>query len=247
VVQRDDLTAVTAAEGGLISQLTGDPGRARELHWQALNLADRLGDADTVIASCHDLGRLARWQGGKDHESPEYWYRRALTLAERQGDGEAVTACAQQLVLAAARMDDAGRVTELLAQNPLLMGRMNTGERVDPGLARYRGRLGTNLTRGGRPDEALGFTAASMLAWLEIDFQQAEEQMEWLRRQRAELGGERFAELLTEYLDASLVAAVLDVVADEQADRGVAEGAGTARSAPVNAQDDSDQDAQHDQ
>lgn len=215
VMQRDNLTAVTAAEGGLISQLTGEPGRARELHWQALNLADRLGDTDTVIASCRDLGRLARWQGGKDHESPEYWYRRALTLAERQGDGEAVMACAQQLVLAAARMGDAARVTELLAQNPLLIGRMNTGRRVDPGLARHRGRLGTNLTRGGRPDEALGFTAASMLAWLEIDFQQAEEQKEWLRRQRAELGGERFAELLAEYLDASLVAAVLDVVADE--------------------------------
>jgi tetratricopeptide (TPR) repeat protein len=247
VMQRDDLTAATAGEGGLISQLTGDPGRARELHWQALNLADRLGDTDTVIASCRDLGRLARWQGGKDYESPEYWYRRALNLAERQGDSEAVAACAQQLVLAAARMGDAARVTELLAANPLLIGRLNTGLRVDSGLARYWGRLGTNLTRGGRPDEALGFTAASMLAWLEIDFQQAAGQKEWLRRQRAELGGERFAELLTEYLDASLVAAVLDVVANEQADRSVAEGAGPARSAPVHAQGDGGQDAQHDQ
>jgi hypothetical protein len=144
-------------------------------------------------------------------------------------------------------MGDAARVTELLAANPLLIGRLNTGLRVDSGLARYWGRLGTNLTRGGRPDEALGFTAASMLAWLEIDFQQAAGQKEWLRRQRAELGGERFAELLTEYLDASLVAAVLDVVANEQADRSVAEGAGPARSAPVHAQGDGGQDAQHDQ
>jgi tetratricopeptide (TPR) repeat protein len=247
VLQSDDLTAVTAGEGGLISQLTGDPARARDLHWQALNLADRLGDTDTVIASCRDLGRLARWQGGKDHESPEYWYRRALTLAERQGDTEAMTACAQQLVLAAARVGDSGRVTELLGENPLLIGRLNPGWRVDPGLARYWGRLGTNLTRGGRPDEGLGFTAASMLAWLEIDFQQAEGQKEWLRRQRAELGGARFAEHLAEYLDASLVAAVLDVVAGEQADSGVAEGAGPARSAPVHAQGDSDQDAEDDQ
>jgi tetratricopeptide (TPR) repeat protein len=243
VLQRDDLTAVTAREGGLISQLTGDPARARELHWQALNLADRLGDTDTVIASCRDLGRLARWQGGKDHESPEYWYRRALALAEPQGDSEAMTACAQQLVLAAARMGDAARVSELLAANPLLIGRLNTGLRVDPGLARYWGRLGTTLTQGGRPDEALGFTAASMLAWLEIDFRQAEAQKEWLRRQRAELGGERFAELLAEYLDASLVAAVLEVVADE----GVAEGAVPARSAQGHAQGDSGQDDQDDQ
>ena len=53
--------------------------------------------------------------------------------------------------------------------------------------------------------------------------------------------------MLAEYLDASLVAAVLDVVADEQADSGVAQGAGTARSAPVHAQGDSDQDAEDDQ
>gem|GEM_PF-1401803 len=247
VLQRDDLTAVTAAEGGLISQLTGDPARARELHWQALNLAERLGDTGTLIASCRDLGRLARWQGGRDHESPEYWYRRALALAEPQGDGEAMTACAQQLVLTATRMGDAAWVGELLAANPLLIGRLNTGLRVNPGLARYWGRLGTNLTLGGRPDEALGFTAASMFAWLEVDFRQAEGQKEWLRRQRAELGGERFAELLTDYLDTSLVAAVLEVVADEQADGGVAEGAAPARSAPVDAQRDGGQDDQDDQ
>ena len=143
-------------------------------------------------------------------------------------------------------MGDAARVSELLAANPLLIGRLNTGLRVNPGLARYWGRLGTNLTQGGRPDEALGFTAASMLAWLEIDFRQAEEQKEWLRRQRAELGGERFAELLAEYLDASLVAAVLEV-ADEQADGGVAEGDVPARSAQGHAQGDSGQDDQDDQ
>ena len=242
-VQQDDLTAVTAEEGGLISQLTGHPERARELHWQALNLADRAGDTDTVIATCRDLGRLARWQGGKDFESPEYWYRRAVTLAERRGDSEAMTACAQQLVLAAARVGDGALVTELLAANPLLVGRMHTGQRADPGLARHRGRMGTRLTRGGRPDEALGFTAASMLAWLEIDLQQAQEQKEWLRRQRAELGGERFADLLAEYLDASLVAAILDVVAEDQPDGG----ADTAGSAPEQAQGDGGQDPDNDE
>lgn len=238
----NDLIALTAAEGGLISQLTGDPAEARTLHWRALDLADRLGDTGTVIASCRDLGRLARWQGGQDHESPEYWYRRALTLAEQKGDAVAVTACAQQLVLAAARIGDAARVTELLDGNPRLMRPMNTGRPVNPELARSWGRLGTSLTLDGRPDEALGFTAASMLAWLEIDRKQADEQKEWLRRQRAEIGGERFAGLLAEYLDASLVDAVLDVVADEQADGGVA-----AQSAPIHAQSDDGQDSQHDQ
>lgn len=247
VVQRTDLLAMTAEEGGLISQLTGDPGRARELHRQALTLAERVGDVVTVTASCRDLGRLARWQGGKDHESPEYWYRRALTLAEQRDDRTAMAACAQQLVLAAARMGDAAQVTELLAGDPLLVGRMSTGQRVEPGLARRRGRLGMTLTRDGRPDEALGFTAASMLAWLETDHQQAQEQKQWLRRQRAELGGERFAELLADYLDADLAGAVLDILADDQqAGRGIAEDA-DASSAPVDAQDDSGQDGHHGQ
>jgi hypothetical protein len=71
-LQRDDLTAETCQQGGLISQLAGDPARARELHWQALNLAARIGDQDAMIASCRDLGRLARWKRDEGHESPEY-------------------------------------------------------------------------------------------------------------------------------------------------------------------------------
>ena len=69
------------------------------------------------------------------------------------------------------------------------------------------------------------------------------------------IGGERFAELLAEYLDASLVAAVLEVVADEQAygDEGTDparygdEGVVPARSAQGYAQGDGGQDDQDDQ
>jgi tetratricopeptide (TPR) repeat protein len=246
VLQQDDLTAVTCQEGGLISQLTGDPDRARELHQEALRLASRLDDAVTVLASCRDLGRLARWPGGQDHQSPESWYRRALTLADKLDDREAMTACVQQLVLAAARAGDGEQVTSLLATNSLLVGWMSPGLQLKVDVAADRGHLGAALTRGGRPDEALGFTAASMLAWLESDRQRADEQREWLGRQRAELGGERFTELLGEYLDASLAAAVLDVLVPEPDGDGSVEASGTA-STQVDAEDSHGQQAQNDQ
>jgi tetratricopeptide (TPR) repeat protein len=237
-LQRDELTAVTCQEGGIISQLTGDPGRARELHWQALSVADRIGDQDTVIASCRDLGRLARWQRDRDHESPEYWYRRALALAQQRGDGRAVAACAQQLLVTALRMADTARAEELLAAHPVLVGHLGPGPAADSGMARLRGELGAKLTMDGRPDEALGFTVASMLAWLEIDQLRAGEQQDWLRRQRAELGGERFTELLSCYLDPSFLAAVLEISEVAEAD---------AVSAEVDGEADGGQGAQHGQ
>jgi hypothetical protein len=78
-------------------------------------------------------------------------------------------------------------------------------------VARRRAELGAELTRDGRPDEALGFTAAGLLAWLEIDRQQAEQQCSWLRRQRAELGDERFTQLLAEYVEDGLLVALLEI------------------------------------
>jgi tetratricopeptide (TPR) repeat protein len=248
-LQQDDLTARTCQEGGLIGQLNGEPAETRELHGRALNLADRIGDQDTMIASCRDLGRLARWAGDDGRGSLEHWYRRALDLARQRGDGQAIAACAQQLLLAAMRAADTGRAGELLAADPVLVGSLGPDLAPDSGLARRRGELGAALTRDGRPDEALGFTTASMLAWLQIDQLRAEEQQGWLRRQRTELGRERFAELLREFLDAGIMAAVLEVA--EAGETGAAApgatGAGDAGSAEVGGEADGGQDSQHGQ
>ena len=250
-LRRDDLVARTCQEGGLISQLNGDPARARDLHWRALNLADRIGDQDTMIASCRDLGRLARWKRDESHEPPEYWYRRALDLAAERGDSRAVAACAQQLLLAALQMADIERAGTLLAAHPVLVGHLGPSLAGDPGMARRRGELGAALTRDGRPDEALGFTAASMFAWLQIDQLRAEEQQRWLRRQRAELGRERFADLLSGYLDASFLAAVLEVSEVEDTNVGSPEtgsaGTSDAGSAEVDGEADGGQAPEHGQ
>ena len=239
-LQEDDLTARTCQEGGLIGQLNAEPAETRELHWRALELAGRNGDQATMIASSRDLGRLARWDRDDGHGSLEHWYRRALDLARQHGDDRAVTACAQQLLLAAMRAADAERAGELLTAYPVLVGSLGPDLAADSGLARRRGELGAALTRDGRPDEALGFTTASMLAWLQIDQLRAAEQRGWLRRQRAELGRDRFAELLSEFLDATIRAAVLEVAEAEET--GAAPpGATGAASAEVDGEEDGSQ------
>lgn len=210
-LRRDDLIARACQEDGLASQLTGERVRARELHRRALDLAGRADDRDTGIASCRDLGRLARWEPSSDQESLEYWYRRALSLAEQAGDDRAAASCAQQLLLAAYRSGEPAQAALLRAQRPVLVAHLDADQPADSRLARQRGRLGADLTREGRPDEALGFTAASLLAWLDIDRQQVEEQRAWLRRQRAELGEERFARLLAEFAEDRLLDALLDI------------------------------------
>ena len=209
--QRDDLIGLACQEGGLVSQLAGDTAGARELHRRALNLAERVSDRGTMMASCRDLGRLARGERDEEQGSLEYWYGRALHLAEQSGDDLAVTACAQQLLLASIRAGDAERAAELIAAHPVLVGRLDENPPADAEAARRRGQLGAGLTIQGRPDEALGFTAASLLAWLVIDHQQAEQQRGWLRRQRAELGDERFTQLLAEHVEDGLLKALLEI------------------------------------
>jgi hypothetical protein len=164
-----------------------------------------------MTASCRDLGRLARWERDEEHGSLEYWYDRALFLAEQSGDGQTITACAQQLLLAAIRAGDMERAAELIAAHPLLVGPLDENSPADAGAARRHGELGAALTIEGRPDEALGFTAASLLAWLEIDRQQAEQQRGWLRLQRARLGDERFTRLLAEYVADGFLTALLEI------------------------------------
>jgi tetratricopeptide (TPR) repeat protein len=241
--RRDDLIAVACQEGGLVSQLAGDMAGARKLHRRALDLAERISDRNTMMASCRDLGRLARWERDEEHGSLEYWYGRALYLAEQSGDDLAVTACAQQLLLAAIRAGDAKQAAGLIAAHPVLVGRLDENLQAEAGAARRRGQLGAGLTIQGRPDEALGFTAASLLAWTVIDHQQTEGQCGWLRRQRAELGDERFAKLLAEYVENGLLKDLLEISLPVASDDPDADGAGGSGEADPGEADDGD-DAQ---
>ena len=197
---RPVLIAPACQEGGLISQLAGAPGHARELHRRALSQAEDAADTETVIAACRDLGRLAR-RDRRDtgEDSVESWYGRALSLAEAAGDERTAIACAQQLALSAVRRGAPEDARRLSARRPELCGPFGADEGGDDGLAEYRAGLGAEFTDSGRPDEAIGFTAASFLALIYIDAQSARQQAALLRRQRAELGTEAFAGLLAEH------------------------------------------------
>jgi len=199
-LERAVLIAPACQEGGLISQLAGDPGHARELHRRALSRAEDAADTETVIAACRDLGRLARRDGHDTGEdSVESWYGRALSLAEAAGDERTAIACAQQLALSAMRRGAPEDARRLAARWPELCGPFGENEGSDPVLAWRRADLGAEFTDSGRPDEAVGFTAVSLLALIEIDAQSAHQQAALLQRQRAELGTGAFAALLAEH------------------------------------------------
>jgi tetratricopeptide (TPR) repeat protein len=200
-LERPFLIAQACQEGGLIRQLAGDPARARELHCRALSQAEEGSDAETAIAACRDLGRLARRDGHDTGEhSVQSWYGRALSLAEAAGDEQTAIACAQQLALSAMRCGAPEDARRLSARWPELCGPFGQDEGGDDGLAECRAGLGAEFTDGGRPDEAIGFTTASFLALIDIDAQSAREQAALLQRQRAELGTEAFAGLLAEHV-----------------------------------------------
>ena len=66
---------------------------------------------------------MARWSTGTG---------RALYLAEQSGDDQAVTACAQQLLLAAIRAGDAKQAAGLIAAHPVLVARLDRTFRPKP-------------------------------------------------------------------------------------------------------------------
>jgi tetratricopeptide (TPR) repeat protein len=210
------LTGCACQEGGLIRQLTGDLDRAGELHRRALGQAEAAQDAATILASCRDLGRIARREHRDEgDDSVESWCGRALALAEMARDELAATACAQQLVLSALRRGRSADAERLRAQRPELCGPAGPDTDADPDLARRRGRIGAELTDSGRPDEAVGFTAASCVALLDVDSRTAGDQAALLQRQRAELGADVFAALLAEHAAGQLHEALMEISAPE--------------------------------
>jgi tetratricopeptide (TPR) repeat protein len=170
-------------------------GEAAVLHERALALAEAAGDREGVSRSCRDLGRLALARSAYEDAADKL--TRSLQLAKSIQDRPGAASCRQQLALAARRRGDGAAAAAWQQQDPTVWGNIPPG---DHELARERGRIGASLTLDGRPAEALGFTAASLAAWLNIDIGHAREQQGWLRHQYELLGGARFAAAVADYL-----------------------------------------------
>jgi hypothetical protein len=158
-----------------------------------------------ILASCRDLGRLARRGGGPLAGDTKSWYRRALDQAEAADDEQAAAACAQQLALEARRAGAEAAAEVLAGRWPLIWQPgpsgapgVARGSNADAELARRRRQLAASLTDEGRPDEAIWFTVGSLRA---PDQQHVQYAAGLLRRQRAILGSTVFKDLLSRYLD----------------------------------------------
>src|SRR5262249_34788431 len=141
-----------------------------------------------------DLGRLALARSA--YQDAEEQLTRSLRLAEAIQDRPGAASCRQQLALVARRRGGSAAAAAWQQHDPTVWGQVPD----DRDLAVERGRIGAWLTLDGRPAEALGFTAASMAAWLTIDIGRAWEQQGWLRYQYELLGEARFAAAAADYL-----------------------------------------------
>jgi hypothetical protein len=83
-------------------------------------------------------------------------------------------------------------------------------------MASTMSQIGAVLTESGRPDEAVSHSLSALAMRLEMRLPQASIDLHWLRRQRAALGDERFAEFLRARLDRDSVASLLQLL--ERAD-----------------------------
>ena len=169
-----------------------------------------------------DLARLA-WRTGRLDDAVA-GYETALGFAEvvRAWDVDAI-ACAQQIAVICdqlaeqASADERGRLTARAAElrerfpevirYPLDMTQTEAAAAV----ATSRAHIGAALTAAGRPDEAVGFTGASLLYQLLHQREDADRQLEVLRRQQQALG-ERIRPIMTAILTATVAQLLLEQV-----------------------------------
>jgi tetratricopeptide (TPR) repeat protein len=217
-----DLQAQSYQGLGVVAQLGDDPEAASQFHTQVTRLPGAAGASRAAMEARRDLARLA-WRTGQLDDAMA-GYETALGLAEAipAWDVDAI-ACAQQIAVICDQLaeqaseDERGRLTTRAAElrerfpevirYPLDMTQTEAAASV----ATRRGQIGAALTAAGRPDEAVGFTGASLLYQLLHQREDADRQLDVLRRQQQALG-ERIRPIMTAILTATGAQLLLEQV-----------------------------------
>ena len=217
-----DLQAQSYQGLGVVAQLGDDLEAASQSHTRVTQLTGAAGPSQAAMEARRDLARLA-WRTGRLDDAVA-GYETALGFAEvvRAWDVDAI-ACAQQIAVICdqlaeqARADERGRLTARAAElrerfpevirYPLDMTQTEAAAAV----ATSRAHIGAALTAAGRPDEAVGFTGASLLYQLLHQREDADRQLEVLRRQQQALG-ERIRPIMTAILTATVAQLLLEQV-----------------------------------
>ena len=207
-----ELQAQSCQGLGVVAQLGDDLEAADEFHTRVTQLTGTADASRAAMEARRDLARLA-WRTGRLDDALA-GYETALGFAKALPDGRVdAIACAQQIAVICDQLaeqaseDERGRLTARAAElrerfpevirYPLDMTQTEAAAAV----ATSRAQIGAALTADGRPDEAVGFTGASLLYQLLHQREDADRQLDVLRRQEQALG-ERIRPIMTAILTA---------------------------------------------
>jgi tetratricopeptide (TPR) repeat protein len=219
-----DLQAQSYQGLGVVAQLGGELEAASQFHTQVTQLTRAAGSSPAALEAQaeaqHDLARLAWRTGRLDDALADY--ETALELAETiRAPWVDVIACAQQIIVICDQLaeqgseDEPGRLTaraaELRERYPeVIRYPLDTAQtEAAAAVAAIRARIGAALTAAGRPDEAVGFTGVSLVYQLLHQREDADRQLDVLRRQQQALG-ERIRPIMTAILSPTGTDLLLD-------------------------------------
>ena len=179
---------------GRVAQAQGDDQGAWRQYHRALAIDEELGERVAVARTRHQLGLLAQTQG--DYDEAVRQYQQALQINEELGNrADAAAGYHQMGNLAYLRGDNQEAWRQY--QRSLEI-REALGNRA--GMASSYGQLGILLTEIGKVEEAVGYTLASLLFYLQVGAPEASVNLYWLARQQEQLGETQFRTVVHRHL-----------------------------------------------
>ncbi|MGH4011882.1 MAG: tetratricopeptide repeat protein, partial [Pseudonocardiaceae bacterium] len=191
---------------GIIAQLRGDYTQSEQRYQATLAIAEELGNQDGIAASYHHLGWIAQLRG--DYTQAEQRYHASLTIEEELGNRAGIASSYGQLGIIAHLRGDYTQAEQRYQAS------LTINEEVGnpAAIATAKSQLGALRTKQGRPAEGIPYNISALAIRLELESPEVSADISWLTRQRQEVGGEDFAEILGNLLDADSVRFVINAV-----------------------------------
>ena len=170
---------------------------------KSLTINEELGNLAGAAINYGQLGMVASIRD--DYDQALGWYRKSLAVAEELGDRSAIAICYHQLGIIARKLGDYNQAIDWCKQSLSIFEEL--GDRFHVALNYTQ--LGNVYAKTGQAAQSTSCTAQSLSIYFELGVTNPGQNMNWLPAQREALGGERFRQILAEYLDPENVAAII--------------------------------------
>lgn len=188
---------------GLIAEDRREYEEAVDWYRKSLTINEELGNLAGAAINYGQLGMVASIRD--DYDQALGWYRKSLAVAEELGDRSAIAICYHQLGIIARKLGDYNQAIDWCKQSLSIFEEL--GDRFHVALNYTQ--LGNVYAKTGQAAQSTSCTAQSLSIYFELGVTNPGQNMNWLPAQREALGGERFRQILAEYLDPENVAAII--------------------------------------